>query len=164
MADITYTRLATERRLAQGLIPGRGDANTLRMLCTAEIELAAGASGVTFKLGRIPAHSRISNLSRISWDDLATSGSPTINVGLGSVDSNITSDPTALGTGFAVSSASATGSPLLGDFANGGKRAWELVSGQTTDPGGMLDIYGTIKTAATNATGSVLVEVYGYTD
>jgi hypothetical protein len=38
------------------------------------------------------------------------------------------------------------------------------VNGQTADPGGLLDVYVTVKDAATTATGTVTVELYGYID
>jgi len=163
MADITYTNDATERRLSPGIVPGKGNANAVQRLISATIELAASASGVTVLLGRIPSNARILASSRVYNDDLATSGSPTLDIGLGSVDSNITSDPDALTNGIALSAA---GSDTLGlaDAANAGKRAWEFVSGQTTDPGGSLDVFATVKDAATNAAGSLTVEYYGVFD
>lgn len=164
MADITYTSRATEKRASPGIIPGKGDANNLKCLVTSVIELAGSASGSTVYFGRIPSNARISNLSRIYWDDLATSGSPTFDVGLASVDSNVTSDPDALSNGHVVTSADTSGEPLLSLFADSGKRAWELVSGVTSDPGGSLDLYGSVKDAATNATGTIMVELYGWLD
>jgi hypothetical protein len=94
MADISYTNTATERRNNTGIVAGIGSAYDAKVL-TATVELAASASGVTTKIGRIPSNARIALHSDIYWDDLATSGSPTLDVGLGSVGSNITSDPDA---------------------------------------------------------------------
>ena len=163
MADITYTNVATKRSDAVDAVTGKGDANSLKVLASATIELAASASGVTVKFGRIESTARIALISRVYNDDLATSGSPTLDIGLGSVDSNVTSDPDALTNGIALSSAG-TDTAVVGDIANGGKRAWELVSGQTTNPGGQLDVFGTVKDAATTATGTVAIEVLGYLD
>lgn len=164
MADITYTLTATERRNNLRLVPGKGEAHNLKVLVSATIELAAKASGTTIKCGRIPSNARLAGISRIYWDDLATSGSPTIDVGLASVNSNITSDPDALSDGHAVSSADVEGAPLLGNIDRFGKAAYLLVNGQTTDPGGELDVYLSVVDAATNATGTVAVELYGYLD
>lgn len=163
MADITYTNEATERKASDKLVPGKGDAQTIKALVCSTIELAASASGTTVFLGRIPSNARILPTGLIYNDDLATSGSPTLDVGLGSVDSNITSDPDALNNGLALSTATTT-TTVLADAANAGKRAWEFVSGQATDPGGSLDVYATVKDAATNAAGSIAVELYGYFD
>lgn len=161
MADISYTNTATERRNNTGIVAGIGSAYDAKVL-TATVELAASASGVTTKIGRIPSNARIALHSDIYWDDLATSGSPTLDVGLGSVDSNITSDPDALTNGLALSSAS--NARIVNDIANVGKRAWEYVNGQTTDPGGELDIYATVKDAATNAAGTISAEIVYYLD
>jgi hypothetical protein len=163
MADITYTNKATERRGSPGVVPGKGDAHSVKALVVATIELAASASGTTVKLGRIPSNARILSQGVIYNDDLATSGSPTLDLGLASVDSNITSDPDALNNGLALSAATDTKN-VLADVANSGKQAWQFVSGLTADPGGELDVYASVKDAATTATGSVVVELYGYFD
>lgn len=164
MADITYTKKATIRRASTDRVYGKGDAGNLKMLVCSTIELVASASGSTVKLGRIPSNARISNRSRVYWDDLATSGSPTLDIGLASVNSNITSDPDALSNGHALSTADAEGALLLADLANTGKMAWQFVNGQSTDPGGELDVYGSVVDAATTATGTITVEVIGWID
>ncbi len=165
MADISYTTRAVEKRASPGIIPGKGDANNVRCLFTSVIEQVASASGATIYFGRIPSNARISaHLSRVYWDDLATSGSPTLDLGLASVDANITSDPDALSDGHVVTSADLSGEPVVALFASSGKFAWEFVSGQSVDPKGSLDVYGTIKDAATTQTGTILVELYGYLD
>lgn len=166
MADITYTSKATERRASQGIVAGKGDANNLRVLCTSTVEIAPSASGSTVQFGRIPANARLVSLSKISWDDLTTTGSPTFDLGLGSVDSNITSDPNALSETHDVTSAGTAGAlTAAAGISNYGKAAWEFVSGQSTDPSGELDVYGTIVDAAVaGLTGTVTVEIYGYLD
>jgi hypothetical protein len=163
MADVTYTNEATERKASPKLVPGKGDAQNVKALVCSTVEVAASASGVTVFLGRIPADARILPTGMIYNDDLATSGSPTLDIGFGSVDSNVTSDPDALNNGIALSSATTT-TTVMADPANAGKQAWEFVSGQSTNPGGMLDVYATVKDAATTATGTVTVELYGYVD
>lgn len=163
MADLTYTNTATERRTSPGITPGKGDAFNVKSLVCATIELAASASGTTVKLGRVPSNARILPTGLIYNDDLATSGAPTLDLGIASVDANITSDPDAINNGIALSAATTT-TTIMADAANAGKRAWEFVSGQTTDPKGELDIYASVKDAATTAAGTVTVEIYGYTD
>lgn len=163
MADLTYTNLATERQAAQGLVAGKGDGPNVKKLICSTIELAASASGVTVKLGTIPSNARILPTGLIANDDLATSGSPTLDLGLGSIDSNITSDPDAINNGIALSAATST-TTVMADVADAGKRAWEFVSGQTEDPGGNLDVFASVKDAATTDAGTVTVELYGYID
>lgn len=164
MTDITYDNVATDRRDSQGLIPGVGNANVLQVLCTASIELATVvADGDTIRLGRIPSNARLAGISEASWDDLASSGAPTLDIGLASVNSNITSDADALSAGGLLATAT-TGSRVISEIANYGKRAWEFVSGQTSDPGGELDVYASVVDAATNTAGTLSVTVYGYLD
>ena len=163
MVDLTYTNLATERQAAQGLVAGKGEGQSVKKLICSTIELVASSSGATVKLGRIASNARILPTGLIANDDLATSGSPTLDLGLGSVDSNITSDPDAIHNGIVLSSATNT-TTIMADAANAGKRAWEFVNGQTEDPGGELDVFATVKDASTTATGTVTVEIYGYLD
>ena len=163
MADITYSSKATERTANPGVVPGKGDANSVKKLVCATVELAASASGTTIFLGRIPSNARILPTGLIYNDDLATSGSPTLDIGLGSVDSNVTSDPDALTNGLALSAATTT-YLTLADPANAGLPAWDLVASVTSDPGGELDVYASVKDAATTATGTITVEILGYLD
>lgn len=163
MADLTYTNTATERRSSPGITPGKGDANSVKVLVSATVELAASASGTTVKLGRIPSNARIMANGFIYNDDLATTGSPTLDIGLASVDSNVTSDPDAINNGIALSSATTT-TTVLADPANAGLPAWDLVNGVTSDPGGELDVYGSVADASTTTTGTITVEILGYLD
>lgn len=153
MAD----NLATQRRSANNLAAGNGISYSVKNL-TATVELAASASGTTVTFGRIPSNARILSVSKVYWDDLATSGSPTLDIGLINVDSNITDDPDALNDGLALSSAS-TGSAVVKDIANSGLPAWDHVNGQTSDPGGELIVRGVVKDAATNATGTITLDL-----
>lgn len=158
------TVLATVRRAAN-LIFGKGDAANLKSLGIRTIELAASASGtlVDFKL-RVPTNARVDGSSRIYFDDLATSGSPTFNVGLYAVDGNTSDAATALESALAVSAASAaTGIVVPADYANAGKTFWELAS-LSTDPGGFFDVKGQVKSAATNAAGTITLDLKTYLD
>lgn len=115
---------------------------------------AAAAAGTEYVMARIPAHARIHGLSRVAFDDLASSGSPTIDFGLKAVASNVTTDDDALNDGVDVAAAAGTAN-VVKDHANYGKMAWEYVSGQTTDPGGFLDVIITTKDAACNTGGTI---------
>lgn len=163
------TNTATVRRAAGKAVLGKGDAGQPICIGARTVELAASDSSSTIDFGNIPSNFRITGASRLYHDDLATSGSPTLDLGLFAVDSNITSDDDALNDGIVVSAVMTTstqtiGVPVVKDFANLGKRAWEFVSGQSTDPGGQLKVKGTIRDAATNATGTVTLELWGYLD
>jgi phage tail sheath gpL-like len=153
---------ATQKRNSSGLVAGNGLAYTPKVLL-ATIALPASASGTIIDFGNIPSNARIMGISQIMADDLATSGSPTLDLGFQAVNSNITTDPDALNDGLAVSSALAAVTAVKG-IENRGKMAWEYVASQTTDPGGLLTVIGTIKDAATNAAGDVTLELLYYVD
>jgi len=162
------TYLATVRR-AENTTFGKGGGQLISFGART-IELAGVASGsvIDFKLN-IPSNVRLAGCSRLYHDDLATSGSPTVDLGLYAVDGNITSDDDALNDGIAVSavmtaSTQTIGVPVVKDYANLGKPAYLFVNGQTTDPGGELAVKGVVRDAATNATGTVTLDLYGYLD
>jgi len=163
MADLTFNNTATERRGSAGIVPGKGDANSVKVLCSATIELAASASGQTVKFGRIPSNARILPQGFIYNDDLATTGSPTLDIGLASVDSNVTSDPDAINNGIALSTATTT-TTVFADPANAGLPAWDLIASVTSDPGGELEVYGSVADASTTQTGTITVALLGYLD
>lgn len=165
MADITFDNLSTERKGSTGLVAGKGDAHNVKVLLCSTISIGTTASGQTIKFGRIPSNARLLPQSTVYWDDLATSGSPTLDLGLGSVDSNVTSDPDALSNGHDVTAAGSAGVLTAStSHTEYGKPAWDFVASATATTQGELDVYGTIKDATTNATGDVTVILYGYLD
>lgn len=157
MTDLTYTGTGTFRR-ANTTTLGKGDAGNVKNF-TSVIEVAAGATvGQTWKVGRIPSGARLTGACELYWDDLSTA-SPDLDFGLASVDSNITSDPDAINDGLDAGTASA-GVKMIKTIDNIGKHAWELVNGQTTDPGGELDIYMSMTVSAADTGGTVVADVY----
>lgn len=153
---------ATQRRSADNLVVGIGDSYNVKNL-SATIELAASAASDTVTFGRIPSNARICGMSRIYKDDCATVGSPTLDVGLFAVKSNITSDDDAINDGISLSAAAAW-AELIKDPTNVGLPAWDLVNGQTTDPGGEFIVRGTIKDASTTQTGTITLDMYYVVD
>lgn len=131
---------------------------------TSTVEVAAAASAAsTYTMFRVPSSARILGASTVYFDDLASTGSPTIDIGFKAVDSNITTDVDALNDGIDVFTA-ASSAKLIKDISNYGKQAWEFVNGQTTDPGGFLDLTITILDAATNTGGTITAELFMTTD
>jgi hypothetical protein len=153
---------ATQRRAVADQVIGNGIVGSVKNLC-ATVELAASASGTTIDFGYIPAGARIIGASRLYNDDLATSGSPTLDLGLIAVDGNITSDPDAINDGISLSAA---GNDVLvvKDAANLGLPAWDLVADETANPGGSLLVRGVVKDAATTATGTITLDLYYIVD
>ncbi len=119
---------------------------------TVEVAAAANANSV-YTMVRIPTDARIHGLSRIAFDDLASSGSPTLDIGFKAVESNFTTDVDALNDGIDCFTAAGTAN-VVKDVANNGKKVWEFL-GLTTDPGGFADVTITILDAAANTGGTI---------
>lgn len=152
MADISYTGKATIRRASPATY-GKGDAANVKLVEATHTIPTTTSAGATFKLVRIPSNARISGLSAVAWDDMDDSNDMMLDFGLASVDGNITSDPDAFNNGNDASSAGTA--KLIADHANYGKYAWQFVNGQTSDPGGELDVYVTVTDHATTKAGDV---------
>lgn len=161
------TVFATVRRAVNSII-GKGDAGNIRTPGVRTIELAPSASGtiIDFKT-RVSLYDRIDLSSSIYYDDLSTTGAPTLDIGLYPVDGNFTADDDALNDGLTLATALTypTRAPLVKDIANAGKQVWEYISGATKDTGGFADIKGVIRDAATaGLTASVVLDTKIYTD
>ncbi len=126
---------------------------------TDTVEVTAAASATSdYLLARLPASAILLPGSKIHYDDLASTGSPTVDVGLFNVGSNITDDIDAIAAGIDVTAAGSTS--LVSDVTTFAKKLWEYVNGQTTDPQGQLDIKASILDAATNTGGTITIELY----
>lgn len=152
---------ATSRGGVNGAVHGL--AGTVHVVSKIVEVTAAASATSTYDLGNFPSNARLLGASKISFDDLASTGSPTLDIGLFPVDANITGDDDAINDGIDVASAAATVN-LIKTIDNWGKRAWEFVNGQTTDPGGLLNMKITLKDADTDTGGTVAVEVYYVVD
>jgi hypothetical protein len=128
---------------------------------TVEVTAAADAASV-YTMMRLPMTARIHGTSRMAWDDLASSGAPTLDIGLRAVDGNITTDDDAINDGLDAATATVF-SPVIKDIANWGKYLWE-VAGLSANPGGFADVIVTIKDAATNTGGTISLCVHYTTE
>lgn len=123
-------------------------------------EVTAGDSDTsTYRLVRLPSNARLLGSSHYSLDDLASTGSPTIDIGVANVsgETRITDDPDAINDGIDAATA-ATGQPVIKTIDNYGKKLYEFVSGQTTDPKGDLEVYMSIVDADVNTGGTVVFQ------
>ncbi len=123
-------------------------------------EVTAGDSAnSTYRLVRLPSNARLLGSSHISWDDLASAGSPTIDVGVVNVENktSITDDADAINDGLDAASA-ATQAAVIKSINNYGKMLWEFVDGQTNDPKGDLEIMLTIADADVNDGGTIVAQ------
>jgi len=123
---------------------------------TVEVSAAASATS-TFHLARIASNAVILPTSKLFFDDLASSGSPTVDLGLFNISGNtdITDDDDALNDGIDVTSAGSS-DVLKTPQDQAMKRVFELVnSAPTSDPLVLLDLKATIKDADTNTGGTM---------
>ena len=101
----------------------------------------------TYHLARIPSNAIILPTSTIYWDDLASSGSPTLDVGLWATKENWNAITAELSAGYdiealttALDTSSAGSASVISDHTNGILPAWDHMASVTVDPGGMLDV------------------------
>lgn len=129
------------------------------MVADSTVEAAAAASaGTAYTMVRIPSDARILGLSKVWFDDLASTGSPTLDIGLKAVDSNVTTDVDALNDGIDCFTAAGSAN-VVKDVANFGKKAWEFVAGVTADPGGFFDVTVNILDAGVNTGGTITLSL-----
>lgn len=137
--------------------PGEGGGRVKKWVETFETSAADSATS-TYLVARLPSNARIFGSSKISHDAL---GATTAALGIGVYNtgtySYITNDPDALNTGIVASTAGTK--DLIADRANWGKRLWEYVNGQTTDPKCDLDVKVVIEGAVHLASGGGTVTV-----
>ena len=120
---------------------------------------AADSATSTYRLLRLPSNARLLGSSAYSLDDLASTGAPTIDFGVVNVtgETRITDDADAINDGIDAATA-ATGQPLIKTIDNYGKKLYEFVNGQTTDPKGDLEVMMSIVDADVNSGGTVVVQ------
>ncbi len=158
MTDVSYTTTPTVRRAATDSVVSKGESGSLKIV-TVTKSLASPAQNSTHKLGRFDSNTRLHALSRVYWGDFASSGSPTLSIGLASVNNNFgAAVATALNSALDLATATPAGASMLAAPANSGKMLWEL-AGLTSDPGGQIDIYCTIAGAAGNLTADITADM-----
>lgn len=157
---------ATERRANLLLASSHGGAYGVKCLSSTVEVTVATSTGDTINFGYIPSNARILGTSRLYWDDMATTGSPDMDLGLGAVKGNLANadDPDALSNGHDVATATPTGAGAVSPIENFGLPAWDFVASETSDPGGVLKVYGTMLSAVTTQTGTVSLELYYVVD
>ena len=137
-----------------------GDGGGMVRCWTETVETNADDSvSSTYLFARLPSNAKILGQSHVYWDDLATTGSPLLDMGVfnQSGQSDITDDPDALTNGLAL--ASATNGKLIDGIQNYGLALWDFATG-STDPSVDLDIKGTLTDAAITEVGTITVEIY----
>ena len=137
-------------------------ADPLGLMCfTSTVEVgSADTNASTYWMARLPSDARICGLSEVSFDDLASAGAPTIDIGTFAVEGNLTDDADALNDGIDVATAAGT-ARVVKDRANYGKALWEY-AGAASDPGGFIDVKVTLADAAVNAGGTLTMTMLYY--
>lgn len=157
MAVVTST---VYRRSGVAEAHGHGGAGDVKCVpFTFEVGSADSATSTYTIDGDFPSNARILGKSFLAWDDLASAGSPTLDIGVKSGTASVTADADALNDGLDAATATTT-TPLVKDKANYGKRLWEFVNGVSTEPAGTLKIYISLLDADVNVGGTVSGEVY----
>ena len=154
MAVVTLT--AVNRGVKATPVHGLGGQVVVRS-GTVEVGAADSATS-TYGFYRVPTNARILGASRVYWDDLASSGSPTLDIGFRPVGGNITADADALNDGLDAATVNNTGVAVVKDKANYGKTVWELL-GLSSDPQGEVEVYISLLDADVNVGGTLTMEI-----
>lgn len=149
------TLTATGASEADGVV-GHGLARTLKYVATT-VEVSAAASvSSKYTLARLPSSARLAGSGRLYWDDMATSGAPTLDIGL--EGPSFTEDDDVLNDGLDLATAQTAGTILIKDKANYGKKLYEI-AGLSDDPNEIWEIKGVIRDAAVIAGGTLTAEL-----
>lgn len=123
---------------------------------TVEVSAAASVSS-RYILGYVPSGARIAASSRLYWDDMATSGAPTLDVGL--LGPSFAYDDDVLNDGMDLATVNtATGLRIVKDIANQYKPLWQI-AGLTSDPDEIWTIKAVIRDAAVIAGGTLTCDL-----
>ena len=151
--------------------PGEGGGEMKVWIETVEVGSADSATSI-YSMARIPSSARILGSSRLHYDDLATAGSPTLDIGIfplpspngGELQAHwpgyITADADALNDGIDAGASGGASVAVIKDKANYGKQLWEFVNGLTADPKCKLDIKVSLLDADVNAGGTMTLELH----
>ena len=153
---MAVVNLTASRRGVASAIPGHGDSSNVVRLINAQTVGAADSATSTYTLCQVPYNARLGGTAY--WDDLASSGSPTLDFGLKSGTRTISAAPTALSQDHDAATINHAGRCIVKP-ANYGKKAWEL-AGESSDPGqGTYTVYVSLVDADVNVGGNLAVNV-----
>ena len=154
---------ATERRSHLLAAASHGGAYGVKTLCSTVTIPAATTLTSTINFGHIPSNARILGTSRFHSGVLG--GTSKLDFGLKAVRGNLANadDPDAFSNGHDASGA-LLDQLLVTTYANYGLPAWDFVASETSDPGGELEVYGTITDLTTTVEGAVTIQMDYYID
>ena len=146
---ITSSPLASYATLVEpiAVLDSRFSYGKLRISVDTVTTASDDSATSTYHLARIPSNAIILPTSTIYWDDLTSSGSPTLDVGLWATKENWNAITAELSDGYDVDAltngldcTSASSASLISDHTAGILPAWDHMASVTADPGGMLDV------------------------
>ena len=148
--------MAVESKTATAILsdpPQNGMKRNLKHVpVTVEVSAAASVSS-SYTLAYVPSGARLSGASRLYWDDMATSGSPTLDIGLSGP--SFTYDDDKLNDGLDLATVNTTtGTRVIKDIVDMYKPLW-LIAGLSADPDEVWTIKGVIRDAAVVAGGTL---------
>ena len=149
IVNLTATKLSNLSVLDSNQIKSAHGLNILEW--TVEVG-SADSDTSTYHIAHLPSNVRISSLSWIGYDDLASTGSPTLDIGTFNVIGG-SDDVDSINDGLTVATA-ASNVQFTKDIANISKYLWDI-AGESSDPGGWIDIKLTLDDADVNVGGTV---------
>lgn len=160
VVNLKGSRIMTGLTANPVVIGDPGEAGGMVKVWTETVEVGSADSATsTYLMARLPSNVRILGTSRMWWDDLASTGSPTLDIGVFPVRTgDFTEDADALNDGLDAATAG-TGTAVIKDIANYGKRAWEFINGQTADPNCDVYIKVSLLDAAVNVGGTITLQI-----
>ncbi len=124
------------------------------------VEVSAAASATSdYLMARLPASVVLLPQSKLYIDDLASAGSPTLDIGIFNRPnrSDITDNDDALNDG--IDAANAGSHDVIKVISDVGKKLWEH-AGESSDPKAQVDIKITLKDAAANDGGTMTLVLF----
>lgn len=104
------------------------------------------AENATILMARLPSNAVLHPQSEVHFDDMGTG--VTLDIGTANATGG-TDDPDAINAGIDVASAAGSAA-LFANITDHGKALWEL-AGLSSDPGGNIDVYGSLVDANPDA-------------
>jgi len=120
---------------------------------------AADSDTSTYHIAHLPSNCRLSGASWIGYDDLASAGAPTIDIGTFNFADGTANDVDSINDGLTVATA-AVNVPMIKDIANIGKYLWDIGTSPASDPGGFIDIFLTLDDADVNVGGTISGSIF----
>ncbi len=115
---------------------------------------SADSDTSTYHIAHLPSNCRLSGLSWLAWDDLASTGSPVLDIGTFNFADGTADDKDSINDSVSCAAAGVN-VQLFGDIADNGLYLWDIGTSPSSDPGGFIDIKITLDDADVNVGGTI---------